>query len=171
MGGCLLSLFCWRADNGWDHLGIPTTYLQAEAAVQGKTVAVATGAIDEEVEGLFTIDFLTGDLQCFALYVKSPAADKIGGCFGRNVLADLGVDKAKKPEFLLVTGRANFPRGTAGARPGFSVVYVIDDTTGRFAAYTVPWDKTKAVRGVPQKDALVLLGKGTARTARLREEP
>jgi hypothetical protein len=147
----------------------PERYLHAEAAARGETLAVATGAIDEDVEGLFTVDFLTGDLQCFVLYVKSSAPDKVGGRFVRNVVKDLGMEKGKKPRYLLVTGRANFPHGGGAVRPAFSAVYVIDDNTGKWAAYVVPWDRPKVVKGTPQTGTLILVGQGSAR-AMMRDD-
>jgi hypothetical protein len=175
VGGVFSFAVCWFAGvayvGGSSQFENPATYLHAEAAARGETVAVATGAVDEDVEGLFTIDFLTGELQCFVLYVKGPGANKIGGHFKRNVVADLGLEKGKKPKYLLVTGRANFTRGAAGVRPGFSVVYVIDDNSGKFAVYGLHWDKTKAVKGVPQAGTFILLDKKQNRVAPLRDMP
>jgi hypothetical protein len=89
--------------------------------------------------------------------------------FRANVLNDLGVDPAKKPKYLMTTGAINFPRGATAARPGNSVVYVLETTTGNYAAYGIPWRRELAATGRLQTAALVLLDVGMARTAALRE--
>jgi hypothetical protein len=88
----------------------------------------------------------------------------------RNVIEDMGLEKGKKPRYLLVTGRAKFPHGGGDIRPAFSVVYVIDDHTGKWAAYGVPWDRTKALHGALQTGTLILLGQGSTRAV-MREKP
>ena len=40
----------------------PRTMLQAVATDRAENFAIATGSADGEVEGVFTLDFLTGDL-------------------------------------------------------------------------------------------------------------
>jgi hypothetical protein len=140
--------------------------LRADTAAVGDSFAMATGPIDSEVEGLYLLDFLTGDLQCVVLNYRTARFNAI---FRANVLNDLGVDPAKKPQFLMTTGAVNFPRGAAIARPGNSVVYVLETTTGNFAAYGLPWRRELAATGRAQADALLLLDIGRARTAALRE--
>lgn len=100
--------------------------LHASTAATGETFAMATGPIDSEVEGLYMLDFLTGDLQCVVLNYRSA---RFAALFRANVLADLGVEPAKKPKYLMTTGAINFPRGATAARPGNSVVYVLETAT------------------------------------------
>jgi hypothetical protein len=140
--------------------------LRAATAAVGDSFAMATGPIDEEVEGLYMLDFLTGDLQCVVLNYRTT---KFNAIFRTNVLNDLGVDPAKKPKYLMTTGAINIPRGYSVARPANSVVYVLETTTGRFAAYGIPWRRELAATARPQAFTLVLLDVGIARTAALRE--
>ncbi len=42
---------------------MPETVLNASASHGGETFAMATGPVDADVEGLFMLDFLTGELQ------------------------------------------------------------------------------------------------------------
>ena len=120
-------------------------------------MAVATGPVDEDVEGFFVLDFLTGDLQC---QVINSRVGKFGALFRANVRADLGVGQSKKPKFLMVTGLASFNRGAGAIRPGLSAIYVIDANTGKFAAYGVPWSRQLANTVRPQAGALRLLDVG-----------
>ena len=59
------------------------------------------GVIDEQVEGVYMLDFLTGDLQCLVL---NPRTGTFNGQFAINVIKVLGVDQQKKPRYLMVTG-------------------------------------------------------------------
>ncbi len=140
--------------------------VDATASAWSESLCAATGPIDEEMEGLFTLDALTGDLQCAVLNGRTT---KFAGLFRKNVLADLGVDATKKPSYLLLTGAAVFPGQSGNVRPGNSVAYVIDTTTGRFAVYGVPWQRTLSARGAAQQGALILLDTGTARNVVIRD--
>jgi hypothetical protein len=151
---------------------LPETILHAEAAVGSDKMAVATGAIDEEVEGFFTLDFLTGELSCFVIYTKGPMAQKLGAIFKTNVTAAFGgVEQGKQPHYLLVTGRANFIRagGSGNVRPAYSVCYVVDTNTGNWVAYGLPWNIGSMARGQAQQEQFVVLARGKVRAAELRE--
>jgi len=84
---------------------LPATLLNATATSGGTTMAIATGPIQEGVEGLFILDFITGELTCSVL---NPRTGAIGGAYQANVVADLGVEQGKAPQYLMVTGAASF---------------------------------------------------------------
>jgi hypothetical protein len=148
-------------------LTAPPTLLHASASHSGESLALATGQIDDDVEGLFILDYLTGDLQC---YVMNPRTQACGGIFKYNVVRDLGIEQGKKPNYAMVTGTVVFQRGTAArAVPALCAVYVADANTGNFAAYGLPWDRTAARSGVPQQGTFALLGVGKARALEIRE--
>jgi hypothetical protein len=140
--------------------------LHASTAAMGESFAMATGSIDSDVEGLFLLDFVTGELQCIVLNYRS---GKFNAIFRANVQADLGVDPAKRPKYLMTTGTINFPRGASAARPGNSVVYVMDTASGNFCAYAIPWRRELAATARPQAGGLMLMDVGTVRTGALRE--
>jgi hypothetical protein len=140
--------------------------LRGATAAGSESFSMATGPIDDEVEGLYMLDAATGDLQCAVLNWRTA---KFTALFRANVLAHLAIDPAKKPRYLMTTGAINFPRGATAARPGNSVVYVLETTTGNYAAYGIPWRRELAATGRPQTAALLLLDVGTARTAAIRE--
>jgi len=174
--GMTIGILATLGQRQTNQLILPETALHAVSSTRAETLAAATGPVDDDMEGLFTLDFLTGDLQCFVMYSKGPGAQKFGGYFKTNVIPALqGADalkapeKGKKPSYLLLTGQSRFVRGGGMLRPGYSVAYVIDANTGRFAAYGIRWSPTQAASGRPQKDELVLLDVGVARTAAIRE--
>ncbi|MCA9071895.1 MAG: hypothetical protein KDA84_23365, partial [Planctomycetaceae bacterium] len=106
------------------------------------------------------------DLTCAVLNFRTA---KFTALYRNNVVAVLGNDPTKRPNYLMTTGSINFPQGASVARWANSVVYVMDTTTGHFAAYGVPWQRNLAATARPQGGALQLLDTGTARTAEIRE--
>ena len=147
-------------------LSLPETLLHATASHSGKSMAMATGLVDEESEGVFILDYLTGDLQC---YVINPRTFLWGGMFKSNVIQDLGVQQGKDPNYVMVTGQTQFLRGTGVQAPAMCVVYVLDANTGNFAAYGLAWNKTMARGPQVQTDTLRLLQTGKARTLEIRQ--
>jgi hypothetical protein len=138
-----------------------TVPLHALGSDTGTSMSLATGPIDGNMEGVFFLDFVTGDLRCMVLYPRKP--DMVGGVFQTNVIKDLGIEGGKKPAYLMVTGAADFVGKGVSAKPGGSVVYVLDQNTGAFAGYGLTWDATSATALRPQAGALVRLVVGNAR--------
>lgn len=138
------------------------------SATRTDTMAAATGDIDSNADGLFTLDFLTGDLRCFVINTRNQQAPP--SVFGRNVMADLQIDPTSKPQFMLIVGRAMFQGGrTANARPANSVCYVIDSVSGNYVGYAIPWQENIASRGGSQAQELIPITTGSARNAMIRE--
>ena len=79
----------------------PHTPLYAVATDRTETFGMATGPVDTEVEAVYFLDFLTGDLRAVVLG-KQPGTWT--GFFQANVAADLGIDQQKNPKFMMVTG-------------------------------------------------------------------
>ena len=150
----------WRSQ-AQPEFPVPMELLHAATASGGNdaNIAMATGNVDGEMEGVYVLDFLTGDLQCLVINPRNPAAISV---FKYNVVTDLGVQQGKTPSYVMVTGGASFQRG-AGAQPAGHVVYVADANTGNFAAYTFPWDRTASRGGQPQSSPLVRLTVGKFR--------
>ncbi|HET6884560.1 MAG TPA: hypothetical protein VFI31_30680 [Pirellulales bacterium] len=132
----------------------PQTPIHAVATDRVDNFALATGPLDDDTEALFYLDFLSGDLKATAL---SPIARKFFASFTANVNRDLGVDLAKNPKYLMVTGNSIFRRGGGQVQPGNSVVYVAELTSGKVAAYAVPWSQAYANAGRQIHAPLVLL--------------
>lgn len=161
--GAIVAVFVVRTNTSRWALPNLETRLMASAADANEGFAMATGLIDENVEGLFMLDGLTGELQVWVLNYRS---GKFGAIFKRNVLEDMELS-GKSPKFLLTTGEVQFRSSTFG-RPGRSVAYVVETSTGKIAAYGVPWGGGRqATAGVA--GTLILLDVGAARTAAIRE--
>jgi len=103
-------------------------------------MAAATGPVDDDTEGLFTLDFTTGLLRGAVLGRRNA---KFAAYYYRDVRSDLGVDPSKRARYLLVTGQVNLPRGGGLNQPGRSVIYVVDANSGNFAAYGIPSNPTR----------------------------
>src|SRR5487761_1117260 len=144
----------------------PQTPLHAVATDHVDNFALATGPLDDDTEALFYLDFISGELKATAL---SPIARKFFASYSANVVHDLGVDVGKNPKYLMVTGNSVFRRGGGQVQPGNAVVYVAELTSGKVAAYAVPWSQAYANAGRQFRSPLVLLDVYAMRTSLARE--
>ena len=142
----------------------PESQLHAVASHSQDTCAVATGFLQEDVEAFFFLDYITGDLRGTALNTQT---GKFAALFHRNVLADLGMSGAANAKFTLVTGQARLSNRGSAIRPGLSVVYVTDQTSGATAAYGVPTVPNLRQRGQGPTE-FVLLDTAQFRNVQLR---
>jgi hypothetical protein len=112
------------------------TPLHATATDRVDTFAMASGQVDEDIEAVYFLDFLTGDLNAVAIGKQS---GHFTGYFKANVAADMGIDNAKNPRYMMITGTVDLRR--AGTRMQYSraLVYVAEVTSGKVAAYAIPW--------------------------------
>jgi hypothetical protein len=130
----------------------PHAPLYALATDRTDTYAIATGPLDAEVEAVFFLDLLTGDLKAIVLG-QQPGTWT--GYFRANVAADLQIDPQKNPKFMMVTGMIALRRG-GGSRlqPSNSICYVAEITTGKVAAYAVAWSPSMYKANQPQSGEL-----------------
>lgn len=138
--------------------------LHAASAARGKNISLATGWIDESVEGVYILDHLTGNLQCWVL---SPKTGKISGVYVANVNVGLETDVAGDKDYVMSTGSFAFSGGSSGQRvPARSVVYVAEGNSGNVAAFGLQYDKALIRRGGGvDNGTLELIGKAPARGA------
>jgi hypothetical protein len=141
------------------------TQLRATGATGGKSIALATGVIDEGTEGIFVLDYLTGELQC---WVINPRLGTFNSMFKYNVIADLGIEQGKTPDYVMTTGVADF-RGPTASQVARSVVYVADGNTGNVGCYAVPWNRAAATAGQPLTGPLQRVAVGKARLVAVQE--
>lgn len=131
--------------------------LSATSAVTGEKFSMATGEVTEEADGLFVLDHNSGLLQCSVVY---PRIGRFMAQFTVNVGEALGTG-GKGGSYLLLTGRADFPR--ASNNPvGSTIVYVMDTATGNYASYYVPFNRQALTAGRPQQDLMRLIATGSA---------
>lgn len=131
--------------------------LSATSAVSSEKFSMATGEVSEEADGLFVLDHNSGLLQCSVVY---PRMGRFMATFTVNVGEALGTG-GKGGSYLLLTGRADFPR--ASNNPvGSTIVYVMDTATGNYASYYVPFNRQAMTAARPQQDLLRLIATGSA---------
>ena len=155
MAGVAISPFC------------PHAPLHATATDRYDTFAIATGYVDEGLEAIYFLDFLTGDLRAAMLSKQIPT--RFNAFFERNIIQDLGVDPSKNPRYLMVTGMADIRRGGSKLKPSAAVVYVAEITTGQVAAYALPWDTSSHAAGQVFKSEIIPMAKFQFRTAPIRQ--
>lgn len=144
---------------------LPHAPLHAVATDRQENFAIATGIVDDNLEGIFFLDSLTGDLKGA---VVNPVRGVIGLTYARNILADLNVDPAKNPKFMMVTGELQV-RGPGG--PGQyapTVIYVAEATSGMMAVYALPFNSGALTNSVGQQNEFIKLFAGPFRQAVVR---
>jgi hypothetical protein len=145
---------------------LPPEVLQASATHGSENFAISTGVVSENAEGVFVLDYLTGELSCWVLYAKQGT---FGAKYTVNIVGDLGVERGKKPQYLMVSGLANFPGARSGIKPANSVIYIVDGNTGNVAAYGIPWNQAFESAGRPQIGRLTLIASGKIRNLEVEE--
>jgi hypothetical protein len=111
----------------------------ATATSSNDALILCTGQIDTGIEGVFTLDQLTGELRGAVL---NPAKAKFVAWYSYPSVAK-DFTAAKNPKFLMVTGLGEIRQGPS-ARAAHCVLYVAEVTSGRVVAYGIPWDPSKA---------------------------
>jgi hypothetical protein len=133
----------------------PSTPLHTVATDRTDSFAIATGAVDADVEAVYLLDFLTGDLRAFVVGQK---AGSFTGLFYRNVAVDLGVNPQNNPKYMMVTGLDHMRReGGTRMQPSSAFCYVVEVTTGKMAAYAIPWSPSMYAANQPNVQELALV--------------
>jgi hypothetical protein len=136
----------------------------ASATNAQESMILATGEIDTAIEGVFTLDALTGELRGAVI---SPQKGRFTVKYSWSVAKDF--EGVKNPKFLMVTGVAEMRQQYGpGARPAHCVIYVAEVTSGKVAAYGVPFDNTKATGPQGYKASFIPLDVFSARDVAVR---
>ena len=141
---------------------LPHSPLHTMATDSNDTFSIATAPLSENVEGLYLLDNLTGNLTVTVLGRRGDFV----GAYRHNVMTDLMIDPAKKPRFLMVPGGIQIQAGATAAvrmQPGYSVIYIAEVTTGRAAAYMTYWDTNAWKAGGQVNITLKLVGRAPIR--------
>ncbi len=144
----------------------PSVPLHASATHGIDKFAIATGLVDNTVEALYFLDFLTGDMRAAVI---NPKTGKFNAFYSRNIAADFG-GAGRSSGYLMVTGAVNMPRGTSNFQFANSIVYVAEAGTGQVAAYTIPWNSTLHAAGKTQYGEFQPLDVKQFRTAFVRDQ-
>ena len=146
----------------------PHTSLHAMATDRVDTFAIATGLVDEDVEAIYFLDFLTGELRAL---VMGKQAGGFCGFFTLNVANHLGIDPGKNPRYLMVTGVASLRRGGSRLQLSRAVVYVAEITSGKVGAYAIPWNPSMAAAGQKMAGNLIPVALDQFRVAPIGSVP
>lgn len=134
-----------------------------DSAATGEKVALATGLIDDNVEGLFALDYETGNLFC---WIINPRNGQPLGQFTTTVPIDMGLGVGGSNDYVLTTGRMVFQGGRGNnARPINCVVYVAEGNSGKVVGYTMSWNQALANRNAAQVGKLQPFFSSTVRGA------
>lgn len=144
----------------------PSIPLHATATHGLDKFAIATGLVDDTVEAIYFLDFLTGDMRAAVI---NPQTGKFNSFYSRNIATDFGAVNAGA-RYLMVTGFADMPRGRANFQYAKSIVYVAEASSGVVAAYTIPWNSAFQAARKPQTGEFVPLDVRPFRTAFVRDE-
>ena len=144
----------------------PNAPLHASATDRYDTFAVATGMVDDGVEAVYFLDFVTGNLRAAVLSRQAPY--KFNMFYERNILQDMKVT-SKDARYLLVTGMCDFRRVGGRGRMSRSAVYVVEVTSGQIAAYAIPWDQQQYATGRTVNGGLVPLDSIQTRNVAVRQ--
>jgi hypothetical protein len=145
----------------------PYAPLHAVATDSSDNFAIATGPLDERMEGIFCLDQLTGDLRGAAINFRT---GRFTAFFEGNVLAALNATDIKNPQFLMVTGHADFLRPGGNVRQANTVIYVMETTGGWLAAYAVPWNPSSQALAANFAANFVLLDRRQVRNVEIRDQ-
>jgi hypothetical protein len=143
----------------------PQVPVHAVATHGQDNFAIATGPLDENVEGLFVLDAITGDLKGAAMNIQTR---RFNTWYEYNVARDLPGSGGKAPQYRLVTGITNIRQVVAAGQLGRTVLYVADATTGQVMAYGVPWVTGRHTSPVPLREPLLPLDRWRFRTTAIR---
>jgi hypothetical protein len=135
----------------------PHTPLHAVATDRTESFLVATGMVDADVEAIYLLDCLTGDLRAAVLGKTRGGFTNIYTYPGTQLLKEFGLDPSKNPKFLMVTGIADLRTG-AQTSFGASVVYVVELTSGKIIAYGMPWNRASYTARMQTNANLVNVG-------------
>lgn len=125
-----------------------------DSAANTKNMSFATGRIEGDVEGLYVLDHLTGNLQCYVLNARS---GQLGASYRTNVLEDMGIQPGTgELEYGMVTGAFDFSNLRQGQdRYAQCICYVTEVNSGRILGYTFMFNGTLASRGELQTGTMV----------------
>ena len=95
--------------------------------------AMTTCYVSPDLEAVFILDFLTGRLTGA---VMNRQGSQFVAAYTRNVAQDFEVEEGT--EYAISCGRAQI-QGRAGNQYGDSIIYIAELTSGKVAAYAVPY--------------------------------
>lgn len=114
----------------------------AVATDRSSKFALVTAPAGSEMEGVFLLDFLTGNLQGQVLNTR---IGEFTRSYFKNITADFELDPKSEPQWAVVSGMGKLAAGR-GTSWGTSLIYVAELTSGRVIAYGFPYTETQAIQ-------------------------
>lgn len=145
----------------------PQVPVHAVATHGQDNFAIATGVLDENVEGIFVLDAVTGELKGAAMNIQTR---RFNTWYEYNVARDLRVAGSKNPQYRMVTGMTNIRQVVAAGQLGRTVLYVAEANSGQVMAYGVPWVTGRHSSPIPLRQTLIPLDRWQFRTTAIRDE-
>jgi hypothetical protein len=162
------------------------------ATDRGENYAMCTGFVDDGLEAIYFLDFLTGTLRAAVLsnqsrgfrahYQGNVNNDLAGVIQMRNSgLAQTNARRRREglpplpelqlpqsPDYLMVTGSIDMRRGAAARQqPPQAALYVAETNTGIVLTYLLPWDRNAHQADIPVPNGALTLWAGGQFTAAL----
>lgn len=144
----------------------PQMPLHAVATHGQDNFAICTAPMDADVEGVFVLDSVTGDLKAAVLNVQTRRFNTL---FEYNVVHDFPGPNAKNPHYRIVSGVADIRQVITAGQLARAVIYVAEAASGQIVAYGVPWLPGRASAVVPYKGTLIPLDRWQYRTTAVRD--
>ncbi|MBS0267008.1 MAG: hypothetical protein JSS02_34095 [Planctomycetes bacterium] len=120
---------------------VPTYATTADRDSQFMMVTVPVGnkavGIEDPIDGVFIVDFLTGQLKGAVL---NRQLGKFTSFYMRDLAGDFGVKGDDEPHYCIVSGYSQMP-AIQGATFASGVLFVGELNTGKVAAYSFPWNE------------------------------
>lgn len=148
-------LFNRRIEHNASSGGYLPVAFRPDATSMGKAISVATGYITDTVEGIFVLDHVTGNLQCWVLNSRS---GEIGGIFKGNITEALGIQAKNDADFVMATGRFDFTNFRKGnLRYASCICYIGESSAGKIIGYSFLYDPSTGARGELQTGDLEIV--------------
>lgn len=125
----------------------PHEHAAAVVGDRNDKFAMVTAQFDvtDFVEGVFVLDFLTGQLRGS---VMDPRTGKFTVLYARNVAADFQVNPNEPGTYAIVSGRTNLT-AQGGFQPASSCIYIAELTSGKVVGYSFPAKGPRAAALMP----------------------
>ena len=123
----------------------PHEPVQASASDRSTQFAICTGpaggvaGLTDQLDGVFTLDFLTSDLRGAVLNRQT---GKFTCFYRRNLAQDFAINPKSEPKYAIVTGQGQLS-GRGGVTPASGVLYVAELTSGRVMCYAFQWKDSR----------------------------
>jgi hypothetical protein len=146
--GIGIAIGVWAANRPTDEIPI-----QALGTDRSGDYVLTTGFVDEGVEAVYFLDYLTGTLSAGVL---SKHTRSFRSMYYANVTQNLteyvaaqGGAVPQKPNYLITTGMNDImlTGGSNTDQPSLSAIYVLETNTGILLTYVIPWNRSAHAGG------------------------